>query len=151
MVKTYKVESDFEVDGYRCVVLGLARGYRCGYVAIDKEHPVYGKYYLDIDVDVHGGLSYGEICNKYPVKTGQEYYWLGFDCIHMHDGRDMELLKSFEKNGETNHYIELYNSGDIPFSHGVVRSNEYVKEELIRLVEQLKGLESEEVKHEESI
>lgn len=42
---SYKVESDFYHVGLRCVVIMLDRGYRCGYVGIPKEHPLYGISY----------------------------------------------------------------------------------------------------------
>jgi len=41
----YKVESDFMHNGLRCVVVFTSMGHRCGYVGIDKEHPLFGKYY----------------------------------------------------------------------------------------------------------
>lgn len=44
---SYKVEEDFIYDGNRCVVLGLRRGHRCGYVGINKDNILYGKDYSD--------------------------------------------------------------------------------------------------------
>lgn len=44
-----------------------------GYVQIPEGHPWHGKSYDDIDVDVHGGLTYG--CGE----------WIGFDCMHCGD------------------------------------------------------------------
>ena len=41
-MRDFKVESDFEYNGMRCVVLFLSRGHRCGYVGIPKNHPLYG-------------------------------------------------------------------------------------------------------------
>ncbi len=37
----YKVESDFMHEGCRCVVIMTTMGHRCGYVGIDKAHPLY--------------------------------------------------------------------------------------------------------------
>lgn len=51
-------------------------GHLCGYVAIPPEHPFYQKRYEDIDIDVHGGLTFGECSNK---------HWIGFDCAHSGD------------------------------------------------------------------
>lgn len=43
----YKVESDFEYNGLRCVVTFGDIGHRCGYVGISKTHSLYGKDYDD--------------------------------------------------------------------------------------------------------
>lgn len=45
------IESDFEYRNYRCVTTFTDMGIRCGYVAIPKEHPLYGKFtYSDVKV-----------------------------------------------------------------------------------------------------
>ena len=43
----YKVESDFEHNGLRCVVTFGDMGHRCGYVGVPKTHSLYGKDYSD--------------------------------------------------------------------------------------------------------
>lgn len=43
----YIVENEFDHDGYKCVVIFGASGYRCGYVGVPKSHPLYGKKYSD--------------------------------------------------------------------------------------------------------
>ena len=43
----YIVENEFEHDGYKCVVIFGAYGYRCGYVGVHKSHPLNGKKYSD--------------------------------------------------------------------------------------------------------
>jgi len=43
----YKIESDFEYKGYRCVVVFQRMGHRCGYVGITNEHPLHGVGYGD--------------------------------------------------------------------------------------------------------
>lgn len=41
------LESDFiSKEGYRCVVLGVSHGHRCGYVAIPRGHALYGIDYM---------------------------------------------------------------------------------------------------------
>ena len=37
----YKVEQDWEYKGLRCVVVMTDIGHRCGYVGVDKDHPLY--------------------------------------------------------------------------------------------------------------
>ena len=43
----YKVESDFIYKGYRCVVVFGDMGFRCGYVGVEADNPLYGKDYSD--------------------------------------------------------------------------------------------------------
>lgn len=43
----WKVESVFEHEGLKCVVVMTSMGHRCGYVGISTEHPLYGKHYSD--------------------------------------------------------------------------------------------------------
>ena len=79
-MKNYSVEKDFVVDGFRCVVVGIYMGHRCGYIAIPKGHKLYGKDYDEIDISVHGGLTYAEYSeNGYPVECEEPVYWIGFD------------------------------------------------------------------------
>jgi len=35
----------------------IETGWGNGYVAVPKEHPLYGKDYNNIDIDIHGGLT----------------------------------------------------------------------------------------------
>lgn len=43
----YKVESDFEYNGLRCVVTFGDMEHRCGYVGVPNIHSLYGKNYND--------------------------------------------------------------------------------------------------------
>lgn len=45
------IESDFLYKGYRCITTFIDLGYRCGYVGVSKEHPLYGKH-MDSQVKV---------------------------------------------------------------------------------------------------
>lgn len=49
----------------------------CGYVSIQEGHPLYGKHYDEVDLAVHGGLTF----------SGEEdgLWWFGFDCCHAWD------------------------------------------------------------------
>jgi len=55
-------------------------GWGNGYVHIPKTHPLYGKGYDEIDVDVHGGLTYAE-------KEGESWV-VGFDTAHYGDNEE---------------------------------------------------------------
>lgn len=47
MRREFKVESDFEYQGIRCVVIFGEMGHRCGYVGVPKESILYGKSYSE--------------------------------------------------------------------------------------------------------
>lgn len=78
----------------------LSAGYANGYVAIPKHHPLYRVFYGEVDIDVHGGLTfaeYSEVVNKHFDKSKVECldgelpdgYWVfGFDTIHYMDSID---------------------------------------------------------------
>lgn len=60
----------------------------CGYVGVREGHPHYRKHYDELDLEVHGGLTYsdecnGEICHETPEPD--DVWWLGFDCVHLGD------------------------------------------------------------------
>lgn len=64
----------------------------CGYVAVPPGHPAHGKGYDDVDVSVHGGLTFsracmadGPICHKPAPGEPDDVWWLGFDCVHAGD------------------------------------------------------------------
>ena len=66
-------------EGYHCRIWRNHMGVWCGYVTVPKSHPAFGKHYDDVDVDVHGGLTYSE-------SEGHDDIWvLGFDCGHAGD------------------------------------------------------------------
>ena len=97
----------------------------CGYVGVPPGHPCYGKNYSEVDVRVHGGLTYASGCQKENKDHGichvpghgepDDIWWLGFDCGHCNDL--MPVWKMF------------------PWS--AYRTLEYVKAECARLAEQL--------------
>ena len=87
--------------GLDCLVVRNYMGGLCGYVGVPADHPDFGVEYDDVDVSVHGGLTFAGRCWTPPgVDEGQpsagvchvpfegrphEVYWLGFDCGHYQD------------------------------------------------------------------
>lgn len=71
--------------GYTCLILRGPKeiGHLCGYVGVPSGHPAFGKDYDNVDVDVHGGLTYAG--HNAPNQDHDRYYWLGFDCAHAGD------------------------------------------------------------------
>lgn len=93
---------EWEAHGFRCRVLdGPFKNYN-GYVAIPKGHPYYGKSYDDMDVRVHGGLTFDGWGGGKPMKKeifgkkkdwtldpenwpDPELWWVGWDTSHLGD------------------------------------------------------------------
>lgn len=102
--------------GFDYLVLNTRNMYYCAYVRIPESHPFYKIPYLSIDLNCHGGLTFGEMTpfdnvrvmewdsrfygffwqgrwNEERVRKG---YWLGWD--YGHDG-DFDPTEP-EKGGE---------------------------------------------------
>lgn len=79
---------------YEYLVISLGR-HPCGYVCLPKDNKNFGKFYDDIDVDCHGGLTFSdetisflEYSDKYKcmVKTSIKDKWIiGWDYAHYGD------------------------------------------------------------------
>jgi hypothetical protein len=62
--------------GMKCAI---ARGSAlCGYVHVPADHPDANRFYDDVDVEVHGGLTFR-------CKAEDGGAWFGFDCSHLDD------------------------------------------------------------------
>lgn len=84
-VKPFRVEKEWRHAGLMCcVVLAREARHRCGYVRVPPSHPMHGKTYDDLDVEVHGGVIFAalEPCRDHDDGQG---YWFGFDCAHLGD------------------------------------------------------------------
>jgi hypothetical protein len=78
----YSIARRWEHAGLQCVVIQGQRAHLgiatlCGYVKVPQNHPDHGKWYDDVDVHVHGGLTFCQ------VTTDGE--WFGFDTSHLDD------------------------------------------------------------------
>lgn len=111
-------------EDYKCKILRSHMGMWCGYVFIPKSHPMYGKNYDDVNVEVHGGLTFGE--------PSDEEWVLGFDCGHA--GDFIPGMKEF---------ILEKNSSGYQYPVNVYRDKEYVIKETNSLSEQLYKIKSE--------
>ncbi len=69
--------------------LGTKHGWGNGYVIIPKGHKLYGVNYEEIDVNVHGGLTFSEFANDLDWSEMPEYskdgWVVGFDTAHLYD------------------------------------------------------------------
>lgn len=132
MLEIIKSEGDsktFKYKGYTCHILRhpayktekmpgfLSLFHLCGYVELPSSHKHYKKSYDDIDVDVHGGLTFAN--DHLPGKQPTDKWVIGFDCAHA--GDLSMIIPSFSKLRLGERY----------------RTMEWVKKELKSLVDQL--------------
>ncbi len=122
---------DFHHVGLPCLLLRSRNGNWCGYVGLPKGHPDFGASYNDVEVEVHGGLTYGEkcdgsrICHVPEPGESDDRWWLGFDCHHCWD-----IAPGFE--------VRLKSTGtDVRDPESQYRDVRYVRNQTEHLAEQL--------------
>jgi hypothetical protein len=82
---------EFRHVGLPCVIRRHEEwGQFCGYVGIPPTHPDHGKKYDDVNVDVHGGLTFASECSEVACHVPapgepDAFFWFGFDCGHAFD------------------------------------------------------------------
>lgn len=89
-----------EATGLPCLIVRSPSGALCGYVGVPKGHPNHGIDYDDVEVEVHGGLTFAApcahskdeqqdvsrtICHLPSAGEPDDVWWLGFDCAHAGD------------------------------------------------------------------
>lgn len=118
--------------GYPAAVVVQPMGHRCGYVQIPKDHPEAGKDYDDIEVSVHGGITYGS--------TNTEGTVFGFDCDHSCDKPDPNLMSEsskqvYEKFRKPDYLFYLYKS-----DFATIKSLDFCVAECEKMADQFKQL-----------
>lgn len=130
-----KIQWQDETTGLPCLIVRGPVGALCGYVGVPEGHAAFEKGYDDIDVSVHGGLTFARPC-QVSERLNEEHlvchvpdpgepdnvWWLGFDCAHAGD-----VCPRYREYG-----ISL----DI-FEHGEYRDLSYVRTECQQLAQQL--------------
>ncbi len=70
-------------------LIGISTGWGNGYVVIPKGHPLHGKGYDSLNVNIHGGLTYANSVDELDwdeFTKGDKGGWVvGFDCAHYGD------------------------------------------------------------------
>lgn len=76
---------DNEHYGFRVVV--LRGGFSlCAYIGLPHNHPLAGKGYDDIKLNVHGGLTYASSSSESDLLPRErDLYWYGWDYGHYMD------------------------------------------------------------------
>ena len=105
-----RTEREFEESGLQCCTRTMDLGHRCGYVALPKGHPLFGKgwdacYDIAPDLEVDGGITFA---------NGTDDMWiLGWDAAHAWHRQDWSIASdNFRKRAEE--YPELYMDFDWP-------------------------------------
>lgn len=81
-------------------------GWGNGYVLIPKNNPLHGKFYDDIDVDVHGGLTFSELVDAEMVemwkldKEDEGKWCVGFDTMHYADNLSKWTKEKVQEEAE---------------------------------------------------
>jgi hypothetical protein len=114
-----------EATDMPCLAKRNHMGAWCGYVAVNPDHALHSKGYDDVDVEVHGGLTYasecaGSICHVPRPGEPDNVWWFGFDCAHGGD-----YMPAFAK----------YDSPGLPV--GSYRTLNYVRAQCTQLAKQL--------------
>lgn len=64
-------------------------GWGNGYVVIPQGHPLHGKHYEEIEIEVHGGLTFSKNADELgwdEILPEDKGCWIiGFDCAHVDD------------------------------------------------------------------
>lgn len=128
--------------GHEYMIVFVARGHRCGYVALkENEHNIFEKerngddYFLP-NLQAHGGITFYE--NSHGAKSLLPIpcndFWVGFDAAHWYDSVDLE--KSQEYFGETE-YIKFMKESHSDFMDVTNKSYEYMENECKGIIDQL--------------
>lgn len=128
---------EFKSSGFDCLMVRNDMLCWCGYVGVKPSHPAHGKHYDKVDVEVHGGLTYGNRCNGkicHISEAPDDTYWLGFDTAHSMD--EMPVMRHYRMlpGWPSSTFKEIY-----PDTY---RDVNYVKAEVEKLARQFKEMES---------
>lgn len=108
---------EIHYKGYKGVIVQHPNvGHLCGYVVIPEDHPLYQKNYDEIDLEVHGELTYSD---SDLISVGEDFC-IGFDCAHAGD------------------WIPMYG-----FENDTYKDITFVENEIKSLIDQIKDNEKE--------
>lgn len=125
-----KMQWKDEATGLPCLIVRGPSGALCGYVGLAEGHPLYKKDYEHADVEVHGGLTFANMCADTDDESKHvchvpgpgepdHVWWLGFDCAHAWD------------------YCPKYGNDRLFTLDSTYRDLPYVREQVIGLAKQL--------------
>ena len=149
---------ELEIRGYLCLIIRNRAGALCGYVGVPKGHPAYTKHYDELDISVHGGLTFSDegmdesheetLYYKPRFHNDKRLWWIGFDCAHYQDycpATHATMYKSYfeiakgegvsdeEARAFARQQTQIFEQSE----HEIYRDVAYVKRELMNMVNQL--------------
>lgn len=144
----WQTENDREewVDaqtGYVCLMVRNHMGAWCGYVGVSDGHPAFEKEYDDVDVNVHGGLTYSEhcqgpICHVSDAEDGA-VWWIGFDCAHFLDY--VPGMEALMRDTRFQAALDKKLGSKLGIPGATYKNTAYVRDEVTELAAQLKEME----------
>jgi len=132
-----RTEREFEESGLQCCTRTVDLGHRCGYVALPKGHPLFGKgwdacYDVAPELDVDGGITFA---------NGTDDMWiLGWDAAHAWHRRDWSIASERLRERAQEH-PELY--FDFYMEDGYMVDADMAEAETRRFARQLAELSGE--------
>lgn len=130
---TKEILCEDEYKGYHFIIISYG-SHPCAYVKIPNHHPYYNKYYGDLDIEVHGGLTYGGMLNHIPGYEQNKTNWfIGWDYAHAGDYYagllDSPYVHSHDKKWSV---------------HEIISEIQFVIKQLIRAEKEIKETAKEE-------
>lgn len=131
------VEGGGHYNGYDFLITFNHMGFRCGYVAIPPEHPIYTCEDSYPDFEVNGGVTFfgkrHSLVDKL-IDHPCEDKWIGFDCGH--GGCDAIDVESFKKYFGEDAFLERMEYLSYLLD-GTIKDYGYVEYQCKRLIDQL--------------
>ena len=108
------------------------QGFRCGYVEIPEDHPLYGKYFGDIDFNIIGLTFSGHIKHL-------NGWFIGWDHHHLWDGIDEEGIRKAHANLPENELEDILNYARsmTDDEYGLVSTTEDVENECRQVIDEV--------------
>lgn len=135
---------EWRAHGFPCLMLRSPHGGMwCGYVGVPPGHPWHGARYDDLDVGVHGGLTFGQPCmnDERPLhervchvpEPGEpdDVWWLGF-----HAWWQSDIAPAYEARMREHHIETVFEHFRHDDPHYAYRDVEYVRAEVESLAAQ---------------
>ena len=126
------VEIDDMMGDIHLLGLFTRLGHRTGYVGVPEDlyNSIVKGRDLSLEIDVHGGITFeGPI----PREGLPGYMYVGFDCAHYNDGKDLEAFKEYFPDRYSALEELVFTIGNM----GTIRDINFVKEQIINTAEGL--------------
>lgn len=95
----YEILDEGNINGFDYKIINYGP-HPCAYVSLPSNHKYYNEDYDNIDINCHGGLTFGRITTFKPDKDIK--FWIGWDYAHLGDysGLDIRYPSDFRVGGK---------------------------------------------------